>query len=161
MTEPTIQPGQTVPDFSAVATGNREIRLADLRGKYVVLYFYPKDHTPGCTREGGDFRDRYPEFRELGAEVFGVSRDSLKTHENFKARQGFPFDLISDPEGKLCRLFGVLKPKKMFGREYLGIERSTFLIDPEGKLAAEWRKVKVKGHADEVLARLRALRRDG
>ncbi len=161
MTEPTVQPGQTVPDFSAVATGDREIHLADLRGKYVVLYFYPKDDTPGCTREGGDFRDHYPEFRELGAEVFGVSRDSLKTHENFKARQGFPFDLISDPEGKLCRLFGVLKPKKMFGREYLGIERSTFLIGPEGKLAAEWRKVKVKGHVDEVLARLRALRQEG
>ncbi len=157
MVESPVQPGSPVPDFTTSATGGKTVRLAELKGKWVVLYFYPKDHTPGCTLEGRAFRDHYRAFQELGAEIFGVSRDSLKTHENFKARQQFPFELISDPEGELCRLFGVLKPKKMFGREYLGIERSTFLIDPEGQLVAEWRKVKVKGHADEVLAKLRAL----
>ncbi len=157
MSEAKVVPGQPVPDFSAPATGGRTVRLSDLKGRWVVLYFYPKDHTPGCTLEGRAFRDHYEEFRQLGAEIFGVSRDSLKTHENFKARQEFPFELISDTDETLCRLFDVIKPKKMFGREYRGIERSTFLIDPEGKLVAEWRKVKVKGHVDEVLARLRAL----
>ncbi|BCX82945.1 thioredoxin-dependent peroxiredoxin [Methylomarinovum caldicuralii] len=161
MSEANVQAGQPVPDFSAPATGGRTVRLSDLKGKWVVLYFYPKDHTPGCTLEGRAFRDHYEAFKQLGAEIFGVSRDSLKTHENFKARQGFPFELISDRDETLCRLFDVIKPKKMFGREYRGIERSTFLIDPEGRLAAEWRKVKVKGHVDEVLARLRALQQAG
>ena len=157
MTESTLELGKVVPDFEAVATGGETVRLSDLRGKYVIIYFYPKDHTPGCTQEGRDFRDHYREFQSLGAEVFGVSRDSLKTHENFKSKQGFPFELISDKEEILCRLFGVLKQKKMFGRDVYGIERSTFLLDPAGKLAAEWRKVKVKGHVDEVLSKLRAL----
>lgn len=161
MSEAKVQAGQPVPDFSAPATGGTTVRLSDLKGKWVVLYFYPKDHTPGCTLEGRAFRDHYEEFKPLGAEIFGVSRDSLKTHENFRARQGFPFELISDQDETLCRLFDVIRPKKMFGREYRGIERSTFLIDPEGRLAAEWRKVKVKGHVDEVLARLRALQRAG
>ena len=161
MTKTTVRLNRPVPDFVAPATGGREVRLSDLKGKFVILYFYPKDHTPGCTQEGRDFRDLHQEFQKLGSEIFGISRDSLKTHENFKAKQQFPFDLISDQDESLCRLFDVLKPKKMFGREYLGIERSTFLIDPEGKLAAEWRKVKVKGHAEEVLGRLRALRRGG
>ncbi|WP_022947320.1 peroxiredoxin [Methylohalobius crimeensis] len=150
-----IQPGQPVPEFESPATGDRTVKLSDLLGQYVVLYFYPKDHTPGCTTEGRAFRDLYPEFQRLNAEIFGVSRDSLKTHANFKARQEFPFDLISDKEETLCRLFGVLKQKKMFGREVFGIERSTFLIDPEGRLLAEWRKVKVKGHAEAVLETLK------
>lgn len=157
MSEVTLQLGEPVPDFELEATGGHKVKLSDLRGRYVVLYFYPKDHTPGCTQEGRDFGDHYQEFKAHNAEIFGVSRDSLKTHENFKAKQGFPFELISDKEENLCRLFGVLKQKKMFGRDVFGIERSTFLIDPEGKLVAEWRKVKVKGHVAEVLARLRSL----
>lgn len=157
MSEPCVQTGQPVPDFEAEATSQYLVDLAGLKGKYGVLYFYPKDHTPGCTQEGRDFRDHYQAFKDLNAVVFGISRDSLKTHENFKAKQGFPFELISDRDETLCRLFGVLKQKKMFGREVLGIERSTFLIDPQGRLAAEWRKVKVKGHVEEVLDKLRAL----
>ncbi len=157
MSESSVQLGQLIPEFETKATGGKAVKHSDLRGKYVILYFYPKDHTPGCTQEGRDFRDRYQEFQALGVEIYGVSRDSLKTHENFKARQEFPFDLISDQEETLCKLFGVLKQKKMFGREVYGIERSTFIIDPLGRLAAEWRKVKVKAHVDEVLAKLREL----
>ncbi|HHJ40224.1 MAG: peroxiredoxin [Methylothermaceae bacteria B42] len=157
MSEAVVEVGQSVPDFERPATGGKTVKLSDLRGKYVVLYFYPKDHTPGCTQEGRDFRDHYEEFKQLNAEVFGVSRDSLKTHENFKAKQQFPFELISDQDEQLCRMFGVIKKKKMFGKEVMGIERSTFIIDPEGKLAAEWRKVKVKGHVAEVLEKLKAL----
>ncbi len=158
--ETSVQLGQQVPDFELPATGNQTVKLSDLKGKYVVLYFYPKDHTPGCTQEGRDFRDHYQEFQSLGAEIYGVSRDSLKTHENFKAKQQLPFELISDREETLCKLFEVLKQKKMFGRDVLGIERSTFIIDPEGRLAAEWRKVKVKGHVDEVLDTLKELQGD-
>ncbi len=150
-------PGQTVADFSAAATSGKTISLADLRGRYLVLYFYPKDSTPGCTREGQDFRDLYPAFQALGAEILGVSRDSLKSHENFRCKQSFPFELLSDSDESLCRLFDVIKLKNMYGREVQGIERSTFLIDPDGRLAAEWRKVSVKGHAADVLERLRSL----
>ncbi len=157
MTETVVEIGRPVPDFELPATGGKTVKLSELRGKYVVLYFYPKDHTPGCTQEGKDFRDHYAVFKQLNAEIFGVSRDSLKTHENFKAKQQFPFELISDKDEALCRLFGVIKMKKMFGKEVLGIERSTFIIDPEGKLAAQWRKVKVKGHVAEVLEKLKAL----
>lgn len=155
MTTPSL--GQPAPDFTAPATSGQTVRLADLAGKYVVLYFYPKDSTPGCTLEGQDFRDLYPQFQELSAEIFGISRDSLKSHENFKCNQEFPFELLSDKDETLCGLFDVIRMKTMYGKQVRGIERSTFLIDPEGKLAAEWRKVTVKGHAAAVLAKVQAL----
>jgi peroxiredoxin Q/BCP len=155
MTELAI--GQPVPDFTLQATAGKAIALAGLRGKPVVVYFYPKDSTPGCTQEGQDFRDLYPEFAKLDAEVLGISRDSLKSHENFKAKQGFPFELGSDAEETLCQLFDVIKQKNMYGKQVRGIERSTFLIDRDGKLAREWRKVSVKGHAQKVLDALREL----
>ncbi len=147
--------GKKVPDFEAQATGGKTVRLSDLRGKNVVLYFYPKDSTPGCTREGQDFRDNKLKFSRRNTIVFGVSRDSLRSHENFKAKQGFNFDLISDPDEKLCKLFDVIKMKNMYGKKVRGIERSTFLIDSEGVLRREWRKVKVDGHVDEVLEAVR------
>ena len=143
---------QPVPDFEAQATGGQAITLADLKGKNVVIYFYPKDNTPGCTTEGQDFRDRIDQFKALDTEIFGISRDGLKAHENFRAKHQFPFHLISDKDEDLCTLFDVIKLKKLYGKEHLGIERSTFLIDKEGVLRTEWRGVKVKGHADEVLA---------
>jgi len=149
--------GQPVPPFTAQATSGKQVSLAEGEGKFRVLYFYPKDSTPGCTQEGQNFRDLHPEFAKLGAEIYGVSRDSLKSHENFKAKQGFPFELISDPEETLCRLFDVIKLKNMYGKQVLGIERSTFLIDREGRLAREWRKLSVKGHAQQVLETLREL----
>jgi peroxiredoxin Q/BCP len=149
--------GQAAPDFSAPATSGKTLRLADFAGKFVILYFYPKDSTPGCTQEGQDFRDIYPEFQTLGAEILGVSRDSLKSHENFKCKQAFPFELLSDPDEALCSLYDVIRLKNMYGKQVRGIERSTFLIAPDGKLAAEWRKVTVKGHAAEVLAKIREL----
>jgi peroxiredoxin Q/BCP len=155
MTAPLID--QPLPDFSAQATSDTEVSLSGLRGKNVVIYFYPKDSTPGCTTEGQDFRDLYAEFQALDTEIFGVSRDGIKSHENFKAKQSFPFELITDKEEALCQLFDVIKLKKMYGRESLGIERSTFLIDKEGVLRQEWRKVKVKGHAAEVLEAVKAL----
>lgn len=144
--------GKKVPDFKLPATGDQDIRLKDYLGKNVVIYFYPKDNTPGCTQEGQDFRDHYSKFKRAKTVVFGVSRDSVKVHTNFKAKHEFPFELISDADEKLCTLFDVIKLKKLYGREYLGIERSTFLIDSKGILREEWRKVKVKGHAEEVLA---------
>lgn len=147
----TVTLGKKVPDFSASATGDKQIRLKDLKGRKVVLYFYPRDNTPGCTTEGQDFRDNYKAFQKANTEVFGVSQDSLKSHENFRNKQNFPFDLISDEDGTLCRLFDVLKMKSMYGKQFEGIERSTFLLDASGKLQAEWRKVKVPGHVDEVL----------
>ena len=130
--------------------------LADYAGKWLVLYFYPKDSTPGCTTEGLDFNALLPKFRKLGAEILGVSRDSLKSHRNFCDKQGFRFDLVSDADEKLCKAFGVIKPKKLYGREYVGIERSTFLIDPQGVVRQAWRPVKVPGHAQAVLDALKA-----
>ena len=132
-------------------------RLADYAGKWLVLYFYPKDSTPGCTTEGIDFNALLPKFRKLGADVLGVSRDSLKSHQNFCAKQGFKFELVSDADEALCNAFGVIKPKKLYGREYVGIERSTFLIDPAGRVVEAWRPVKVPGHAQAVLDTLHAL----
>ncbi len=148
----TVSLNKVVPDFTLPATGDQTIRLKDLRGQNVVLYFYPKDSTPGCTTEGQDFRDQYKAFTKANTVVFGISRDSLRSHENFKSKQNFPFDLLSDSEEEVCKLFDVIKPKNMYGREVIGVERSTFLIDAAGKLRREWRKVKVAGHVDEVLA---------
>lgn len=148
----SVEIGQPVTDFSATATGDTTVTLSELRGKHVVIYFYPKASTPGCTTEGGDFRDRKPAFDAANTVIFGVSRDGLRAQENFKAKQDFNFDLISDKDEHLCTLFDVIKLKKMYGKEHLGIERSTFLIDKDGKLAKEWRGVKVPGHVDEVLA---------
>ena len=155
MSGPTMN--RVVKDFSTQTTGEQTVRLKDLRGKNVVIYFYPKDSTPGCTTEGQDFRDRHAKFKRANTVIFGASRDSLKSHENFKAKQSFPFELISDPDEKLCRQFDVIKEKKLYGKTFMGIERSTFLIDKDGKLRGEWRKVKVKGHADEVLDAAKAL----
>lgn len=149
MSGPVIN--RVVADFKSPSTGNKTVRLKDLRGKKVILYFYPKDSTPGCTTEGQDFRDLYAKFKRQNAIVFGVSCDSLASHEKFKAKQDFPFDLLSDPDEKLCLHFDVIKEKMLYGRKYMGIERSTFLIDEDGKLRAAWRKVKVKNHAQEVL----------
>ena len=142
---------QKVPDFSLAATSGQTISPAGLAGHKVILYFYPKDSTPGCTTEAQQFRDLYAEFQAAGAVVLGVSRDSLKSHENFKAKQGLPFELISDPEETLCGLFGVMKMKNMYGKQVRGVERSTFVIDPSGVLRREWRGVKVPAHAQEVL----------
>ncbi len=155
MSGPTLN--RVVKDFVAEATGNKSIRLKDLRGQHVVLYFYPKDSTPGCTQEGQDFRDLHTKFRRRKTIILGVSRDSLASHERFREKQGFPFDLLSDPDEKLCRQFDVIKEKKLYGRTFMGVERSTFLIDRDGKLRREWRKVKVKGHAAEVLEAVAAL----
>ncbi|GED45302.1 MULTISPECIES: peroxiredoxin [Halomonadaceae] len=152
-----IELGQPVPDFSAPATGGDTITLSELRGKQVVIYFYPKASTPGCTTEGGDFRDRKTAFDAANTVVIGVSRDGLRAQENFKAKQDFNFALISDKDETVCQLFDVIKLKKMYGKEHLGIERSTFLIDQDGKLAQEWRGVKVPGHVDEVLSAAQAL----
>lgn len=144
--------GDSLPNFSFTATNGVNAHLNDYQGQYLVLYFYPKDATPGCTTEGQDFRDAYPQFQTLNVQIFGISRDSLKSHENFKAKQNFPFELISDSEEQLCQLFDVIKMKSMYGKQVRGIERSTFIIDPQGKLAHEWRKVSVAGHVDAVLA---------
>jgi thioredoxin-dependent peroxiredoxin len=146
-----------VPDFQVTSTGDKTVNLSDYRGQYVVLYFYPKDNTPGCIQEGQGFRDRITEFTALNAVILGVSRDSVRSHEGFKSKQEFPFDLLSDPDEKLCQLFDVIKMKNMYGKQVLGIERSTFLINPEGLLVKEWRKVKVKTHVDEVIEALHEL----
>jgi thioredoxin-dependent peroxiredoxin len=151
----TVTLGNVVPDFEAKATGDKTINLSDYRGKTVVLYFYPKDSTPGCTLEGQDFRDNIAQFTALNAVVIGVSRDSLKSHENFKCKQEFPFDLLSDADEALCQLFDVIKMKNMYGKQVRGIERSTFLIDPQGVLVREWRKLSVKGHYEQVLLALK------
>jgi len=152
-----VNVGKHVANFSLPATGDKTLSLDQFRGKHLIVYFYPKDHTPGCTREGQDFRDLYEEFQSCGAEILGVSRDSVKTHENFCTKQSFPFDLLSDADEKLCGQFDVIKEKNMYGRKYMGIERSTFLIDREGVLRREWRKVRVPGHAGEVLDAVRSL----
>lgn len=143
--------GQPAPSFSLPATGDQTLALDDFAGRNLVLYFYPKDSTPGCTTEGKAFRDAFDRFDAQHTSILGVSRDGLKAHQNFKSKQGFPFDLLSDKEETLCRAYDVIKLKKMYGRESLGVERSTFLIDRDGVLRREWRKVKVKGHVDEVL----------
>lgn len=148
---------QPVADFEAPATSGQTVRLADIKGKQVVIYFYPKDSTPGCTTQGQGFRDQLDAFKAANTEVFGVSRDSLKSHENFKAKQAFTFELISDKEEALCQLFDVIKLKKLYGKEYMGVDRSTFLIDKDGVLRQEWRGVKVPGHVDAVLAAAQAL----
>jgi thioredoxin-dependent peroxiredoxin len=147
---------KSVLSLPLALSGGETTTLADLAGKWIVLYFYPKDSTPGCTTEGNDFNALLPEYRKLGAEVLGVSRDSLKSHQSFCARQGFGFQLVSDPDGKLCLAFDVIKPKKLYGREYVGVERSTFLVDPEGRLVEQWRGVKVPGHAQAVFDTLKA-----
>lgn len=147
-----VELNQPIPAFTAQATNGVTVDSGELRGQQYVLYFYPKDNTPGCTTEGQDFRDLHGDFAAANTLVFGVSRDSLRTHENFRNKQHFPFELISDADESLCRLFDVIKLKQMYGKEYEGIERSTFLIDAEGVLRGEWRKVKVKGHVAEVLA---------
>lgn len=149
--------GKKVPDFDLPATGEQNIKLSDLKGKKVVIYFYPRDNTPGCTTEGQDFRDHHGKFKRAKTVVIGVSRDSIKSHENFKAKQEFPFELISDKEETLCNIFDVIKEKNMYGKKVMGIERSTFLIDEKGVLHQEWRKVKVAGHVEEVLAATKAL----
>lgn len=153
----TVTVGKPVPDFELPATGEQTVRLADLKGQNVVLYFYPKDNTPGCTLEGQNFRDMHPQFKKMNAVILGISRDSVDSHETFKENQSFPFDLLADEQEKVCKLFDVMKPKNMYGKEVIGVERSTFLIDAGGVLRQEWRKVKVEGHADAVLAAIKAL----
>ena len=149
--------GKSIPNFKAQTTGDNVIKKSDLKGKNVVLYFYPKDSTPGCTLEGQDFRDQHNKFKRLNTVIFGISRDSLKSHENFKSKQKFPFELISDEDENLSKIFDVIKEKNMYGRKVMGIVRSTFLIDAKGILRHEWRKVKVDGHVDEVLTAVKAL----
>ena len=149
--------GKKVPDFTLPATGEQDISLSDFKGKNVVVYFYPKDSTPGCTTEGQNFRDKINTFRRRKTVILGVSRDSIKSHENFKAKQKFPFDLLSDKEEILCGLFDVIKEKNMYGKKVMGIERSTFLLDEKGVLRQEWRKVKVAEHVEEVLTATKAL----
>jgi len=150
-------PSKKVADFTAPATGGAPFKLSEHKGKAVVLYFYPKDNTPGCTTEGAAFRDLYKQFVKAGAVVAGISRDSLKSHDGFKEKMGFPFELLSDPDEKLCAQFDVIRMKNMYGKQVRGIERSTFLIGPDGTLAREWRKVKVDGHAAEVLEAVKTL----
>lgn len=155
MSAPRIN--RVVANFTATATRDKTIRLKDLRGQNVVLYFYPKDSTPGCTTEGRDFAALHARFRRRKTVILGVSRDSIASHDKFRAKQEFPFDLISDPDEKLCKAFDVIHEKSLYGRRFMGIVRSTFLIDKDGKLRAEWRKVKVSGHAEEVLEAVKAL----
>ncbi len=149
---------RVVANFKASATSDTTVELKALRGQNVVLYFYPKDSTPGCTTEGQDFRDLHSKFRRAKTRIFGVSRDSLTSHEKFRAKQNFPFELISDPDETLCNQFDVIHEKTLYGRKFMGVERSTFLIDKDGKLREEWRKVKVKGHAEAVLDAVKALK---
>ncbi len=152
-----VEIGKAVADFQAPATGEQSVSLSGLKGKQVVIYFYPKDSTPGCTTQGQGFRDQHQAFKAANTEVFGVSRDGIKSHENFKGKQGFTFELISDKDEALCQLFDVIKLKKLYGEEYMGVDRSTFLIDKDGVLRQEWRGVKVPGHVDAVLAAAQAL----
>jgi len=152
-----IKVNKKVPNFSLPATGEKTMSLSDFKGKQLVLYFYPKDNTPGCTKEGQAFRDHIHKFRRANTVILGVSRDSLKSHENFKAKHEFPFDLLADSEEVLCQLFDVIKEKNMYGKKLMGIERSTFLIDEKNILRREWRKVKVDGHVEEVLEAAKSL----
>lgn len=151
--------GTAVPEIALTLTGDKQVNLSDYRGQNLVLYFYPKASTPGCTQEGQDFRDAFGAFASESTSILGASRDGLKAQENFKAKQAFPFDLVSDKDEALCRLFDVIKLKKMYGKESLGVERSTFLLDTDGVLRREWRGVKVKGHVEEVLAAVCAMNR--
>lgn len=150
--------GKQVPDIELPATGDQSIKLSDYSGKYLILYFYPKASTPGCTQEGLDFSVAIAKFRRQSAVILGASRDTVKAQENFKTKQGFPFELLSDTDEVLCDAFDVIKMKNMYGKQVRGIERSTFLIDPDGVLRKEWRGVKVKGHVDEVLQALKDLK---
>ncbi len=149
--------GQPAPDFEIPATGDQTFRLSAMEGGPLVLYFYPKDNTPGCTDQGIQFRDLHGEFAKLGCSVFGISRDTVKSHENFKAKMGFPFELLSDAEEIACKAFDVVKMKNMYGKQVRGIERSTFVIDKNGALRREWRGVKVPGHVQEVLNYIKSL----
>ena len=153
-----LDTGAKLPDLPLHLSSGNDARLSDYTGGWMVLYFYPKDSTPGCTTEGLDFNALLPEFQRLGATVLGVSRDSIKSHQNFCAKQGFRFDLASDADEALCKAFGVIKEKNMYGRKVLGIERTTFLVDPEGVIRQSWRPVKVPGHAQAVLDALKAAR---
>lgn len=150
-----VKLGKEVTDIKLAATGDQTLKLSGFRGKKIVLYFYPKDSTPGCTLEGQDFRDNKRKFSARNTVILGVSRDSVKSHENFKDKQAFTFELLSDPDEKLCTQFDVIKEKNMYGKKVVGIERSTFLIDEDGILIQEWRKVKVKGHVEEVLEEIK------
>ena len=149
--------GKKSPKFKAECTSNKILSNEDFIGKNLVIYFYPKDSTPGCTTEGQEFRDQYKIFKKYNTDVIGVSRDSIKSHENFKLKQSFPFELLSDPDEKVCKAFDVMKLKSMYGREYIGVDRSTFIINEKGKVVREWRSVKVKGHVDEVLEAVKEL----
>ena len=150
-----VSVGKRVENFNLPATGDQNLSLSDFTGRSLIIYFYPKDNTPGCTREGQDFRDMYSQFKQAGADILGVSRDSVKVHENFRKKHEFPFHLLSDSDELLCKQFDVIREKKLYGRTYMGIERSTFLINPAGVLQQEWRKVRVPGHAQAVLDTLK------
>ena len=156
----TVTVGKAVPNFSLTATGEQSISLKSLKGQNIVLYFYPKDSTPGCTREGLDFNEHLAKFKRQDTIVLGISRDSIRAHENFKSKQKFKFELLSDEDETVCKIFDVIKMKSMYGKQVRGIERSTFLIDKNGKLRQEWRKVKVDGHAQEVLQAVKLLNKE-
>lgn len=146
-----VEIGKKISNFKAKSTNENEFILKDFQDRLLVLYFYPKDNTPGCTQEGIDFSSNYRKFNNLNTEIIGISKDNIKSHENFKKKYKYKFDLISDEDEKICKMFDVIKEKNMYGKKYMGIERSTFIIDKKGKLLKEWRKVKVKGHVEEVL----------
>ena len=149
--------GKKCPRFNGASTNDNNFSNKDFIGKKLVIYFYPKDSTPGCTTQGQDFRDNFKTFKKLNTEILGVSRDSVKSHENFKLKQSFPFELLSDPDEKMCKAFDVMKMKSMYGKQYMGVDRSTFLIDEKGRIIKEWRSVKVKGHVEEVLSLVKEL----
>ena len=149
--------GKKCPKFNGASTNDNNFSNKDFIGKKLVIYFYPKDNTPGCTTQGQDFRDNFKTFKKLNTEILGVSRDSVKSHENFKLKQSFPFELLSDPDEKMCKSFDVMKMKSMYGKQYMGVDRSTFLIDEKGIVIKEWRSVKVKGHVEEVLSLVKEL----
>ena len=152
-----MKPGDKLPKLTLAASGGSDVDLTSFKGKPLVVYFYPKDNTPGCTQEGTDFRDLYRQFQKAGAEIFGISRDSVRSHENFIEKYKFPFTLLSDPDEVACKAFDTIREKSLYGRKYLGVDRSTFLFDEAGKLVREWRSVKVKGHAYEVLDAVKSL----